>query len=425
MKSRRISLVMMALSCLFVSPLWAKTITLQECLEQAVRNNPDVKTATWDTRLAEENVRQAMASRYPVVDSQIGYTFQQAAQGVRINGITAATQQPDFAFGGLSATYTIYDFGRRYSRLQRARANADSSVHVLETYLSELSLQVIETYFGILEANRIVAASEEEVARMVQHRRVAQTFFEEGVVTRNDVLQADVRLAGARHNLLAARNRRENSWLQLNFLTGAEQGFRGDLDEAATITADENINLDDSSIYANRPEIRALRKTVEAGEAEVKESSSNFYPELYSRLALDYVQNDKVSEQSIMSATIGIKMNIFDGFATSSTRERAVISRSRTQDALRQMESRLRLEVTTAQNDMRVAQERIGVTSDAIRQSEENLRINNEKYLERVSTATEALDAQTLLTQTKTDYYRALFDFQVASARLKRAIGKL
>jgi outer membrane protein TolC len=126
-----------------------------------------------------------------------------------------------------------------------------------------------------------------------------------------------------------------------------------------------------------------------------------------------------------MSATIGLKINLFDGFATTSARERAVQSRSRNQDALRQAEAQVHLEIATAKNDMHVARDRINVAKTAIRQSEENLRINHERYQERVGTATEVLDAQTLLTQTKSDYYRALFDFQVASARLKRAVGEL
>ncbi|HEX9079993.1 MAG TPA: TolC family protein [Desulfuromonadaceae bacterium] len=424
MKNRRASLLVLVL-CLFTTPAWAGTLTLEECLARAQRDNPTLKAAAWDTRVAEENVRLASSARYPRMDAEGGYTMQQAPQGMNFQGLSIATQQPDYAFGSLAATYTIYDFGRRNARVQQARALADSTSHTFAARRNDVALLVIEAYFGILEAGRLVSAADEEVTQLEQHLQVAQALFEEGAVTRNDVLQADVRLAASRQNLLAARNRRENAWLQLDFLIGAEQGFRGELNENAAIVTSTGIRPDDRSLLARRPEIQALHKAIEANEAEVKESGSNFYPELYTRLGLDYVQNDKVTEQTIMSATIGLKMNLFDGFATSATRERAVRSRSRNQDTLRQTESQVQLEIATAQNDMRVARERIGVTEAAIRQSEENLRINHERYKERVGTATEVLDAQTLLTQTRTDYYRALFDYQVASARLKRAIGEL
>ena len=87
------------------------------------------------------------------------------------------------------------------------------------------------------------------------------------------------------------------------------------------------------------------------------------------------------------------------------------------------LEQQARLETDTAGNDVAVAKERIAVAETAIRQSEENLRINKERYRERVGTATEVLDAQTLVTQTRTDYYRAFYDHQTATARLSKALG--
>ncbi len=100
-------------------------------------------------------------------------------------------------------------------------------------------------------------------------------------------------------------------------------------------------------------------------------------------------------------------------------------NRSRNEDILRQLEAELMLEYQTAANDAGVASERIAVTEQAIRQGEENLRINKDRYQEQVGTATDVIDAQTLLTQTRTDYLRAVFDYQVAIARVKQALGQL
>jgi len=61
----------------------------------------------------------------------------------------------------------------------------------------------------------------------------------------------------------------------------------------------------------------------------------------------------------------------------------------------------------------------------AIAQAEENLRINRERYREQVGTATEVLDAQSLLTETTSNYYRALYDRAIAQAEVLKAQGKL
>jgi outer membrane protein TolC len=56
-------------------------------------------------------------------------------------------------------------------------------------------------------------------------------------------------------------------------------------------------------------------------------------------------------------------------------------------------------------------------------QGKENLRINEERYKEQVATSTDVLDAQTLLTITRTNYVNALYDFEIAKAALQRAIS--
>lgn len=404
---------------------WAAPLTLQECMRKARDNNPVLKRAAWDTRLAQENIRLAGSSSYPRIDALAGYTMQLEPQAVIINGRIAETQEPDFAFAGLSASYTLYDFGRRDARKRQAGAAADAAAQNFESKRSDVALQTIEAWFGILETGKLITAADDEVIQVSEHRRVAQVLFEEGVVTRNDVLQADVRLASARQKLLALKNRRENGWLLLNFLTGSEAGFRTELDETSALAINQASDKDPASIISKRHDIQALQHGAEASDHEVIESRASFFPELYTRLGLDYVQNDKVREQAIMAATLGVKFNLFDGYASTATREKAIKNRSQIQDSLRLAREQARLEIDSAKNDAAVAKERIAVAEAAIRQSEENLRINQERYRERVGTATEVLDAQTLVTQTKTDYQRAYYDYQTATARLKHASGEL
>lgn len=422
---RIVSLIAGAILMLALPCAGADRLSLQQCLQQAREHNPVLKSAAWENRMARENIRLASSGYFPRIDAQAGYTMQLEPQAVIISGRTAETQQADYATAGLSVNHTIYDFGRRDARRQQAGAVADASAQSYSARESDTALQVIESYFGILEGARLVEAAADEVTQLEQHRRVAQVLLEEGVVTRNDVLQADVRLAAARQKLLSLNNRRENLWLLLNFLTGNQPGFRSELDESAVVAAAGPQQTDDKHLLAQRHDILALRHRVSASEFEVAESRANFLPELYTRLGLEYVQNDRVREQTIMSAILGFRINLFDGFASSSTRERAVLGRSKNLDSLRLAEQQARLEIDTARNDATVARERITVAETTIRQSEENLRINRERYLERVGTATEVLDAQTLVTQAKTDYFRAVYDNQTATARLMKALGEL
>jgi len=408
-----------------VAQSWGAPLTLQECLNKARENNPALKSALWDSRIAEENSRIAKVATYPRIDASVGYTMQLDAQAAKLGGITAETQDADFATAGIAATYTLYDFGRRDARIKRESAALEATSQTFLANASDVALQIIESYFKILEAERLIQAADEEVTQITEHRRVAQVLFDEGVVTRNDVLQAEVRLASAKQKRLTVANQRENGWALLNFLTGSDPAFRGELDSTAAVngpaqSAPEGINQTN-----NRHDIKAQKQLFEAREFEVQENRENYIPEIFTRVAMDYMQNDKVREQTIYSAMIGIRLNLFDGFAADAAREKVVKQRSKQLDTVRLAEQHARLEITTARNDANIAKERIAVTEAAIKQSEENLRINKERYQERVGIASEVLDAETLVVQTKTDYFRALYDYQTALARLQNALGEL
>ena len=404
---------------------WGAPLSLKDCLQRASDHSPVLKSAVWDSRIAEESHRLASVATYPRVDARGGYTVQQEPQAIKSAAGVSETQEPHFTFAGVEANYTLYDFGRREARIQQANANVEAVAHGFLSGKGDVTLQVIEAYFRILEADRLIQAAAEEVAQITEHRRVAQVLFEEGTATRNDVLQADVRLASAVQKRLTTANIRENSWLLLNFLTGDDPEFRGELNEATTVSGTIPPASDAPDIPVNRHDIKAQKQILEARDFEVRENRENYLPEIYTRVGMDYVQNDKVREQVIISATLGIRVNLFDGYASQAAHERAVKQRSKQLDVLRMAEQRAQLEIRTARNDMGVAKERIAVTEAAIRQGEENLRINRERYQERVGIASEVLDAQTLVTQTKTDYYRALYDYQTATARLQHARGEL
>ena len=87
------------------------------------------------------------------------------------------------------------------------------------------------------------------------------------------------------------------------------------------------------------------------------------------------------------------------------------------------VEDGIRLQVKQAVLDIDSSASNIPVTQKGIESGEENLRVNAERYKAQVSTITDLLDAQTLLARARLDYYRALYDHNLAKARLDRALG--
>lgn len=401
----------------------AETLSLKDCLDRAAATSKGLKAASYEVAMAKEQVAIARSGKLPRVDVQAGYVAQQEAQAVKFGALVQETQDPRFPFLNLAVYQTLYDFGRTKAREGSAKLQRDAAQYLYSGSEQDLFLQVVRAYYGILVAERLVQAANDEVVQMTSHQKTAQALFDEGVVTRNDLLQAEVRVASSRQSLYSSLNDVENGWLFLNYLTGAPPEFRAGLQEEAMAPALPALQGEPD--LSRRGEIAALRAQVGAAELAVQEAKSNYYPEFFAKLGVDYLDNSKVREQTIVAATLGLKVNLFDGHATTARVRQAVQARSRDEERLRDLEDRVKLELAMALNDLKVADSRIKVAEKAITQGVENLRITKDRYQEHVGTATEVIDAQTLLTKTRTDYYRSIFDFQLAAARVKRATGEL
>ncbi|RQW82052.1 MAG: TolC family protein [Geobacter sp.] len=402
----------------------AETLTLQECLKKAATANHELKISAFDEKIAEGSIGVARSGYLPHVNFQGGFTVQQDPQSVIIQGRAVETQQPEYGFFSVSVEQTIYDFGRTSARFQQAKALREATSFNHSARTKDVFLQVVTIYYGILEYQKLVEAAEKEIIQMSDHLRVAKNLYEQGVVTRNDLLQAEVQLANSKQRGLMEANRLQNSWLYFNYLIGQPASYRADLAEVDT-TDSIPAPMEEKFPLTNRAEVMALQKGIEADALVIKERRSFYFPEIFTRLGVDYVQNKKVEEQAILYATIGLKINLFDGLATTSRYRQAVQSRMQNEEKLRMLESQIRLEYDTASNDARIAVERIKTAAKAVTQGEENLRINKDRYQEHVGTATDVIDAQTLLTKTKAEYFRALSDYEVAIARIKKAKGEL
>lgn len=402
----------------------AEPLTLAEALAKRGAASRTLKIAALDEQIAGDNVRLSRSGYLPRVDIQGGYTALLEPQSISTPFGAIENQEADFPFASLAITQTIYDFGRTDARFARAEASREATRFGYRSQEQALFLRTVTSYFRILQGQKLLKAADEEVTQMSDHLRVARVLFEEGVVTRNNLLQAEVQLARSRQRRLEVANRLENAWLDLNDQIGAPPESRRELVEETRVELSDPDKPATEAVSL-RSEIQAQRKLLDAGELEIRETKTGYYPELFAKAGLDYVQNSKVKEQAVYSATIGLKVNLFDGYATSARHRQAVGNRSRSEERLRQMEADFALEYRIAVNDAHVAKERISVTEASIRQGEENLRINRDRYQEQVGSATEVIDAQTLLTQIKTDNYQAIFDYQVALARVKRARGEL
>lgn len=416
-------LVLVCLS-LLLAPLaaGAEELSLKDCLALARQHNPTLQAAALVPQQAAQQAREARSAYLPKVDLDAGYTMQQAPQQFVLGGRSEAAQDQNYPHATLGVDQLLYDFGRSGGRVGSAEAAAKAAGYRYSGQEQDVFLRTVAAYYRVLTAEHLLQAAVDEVTQNDAHLKVAEALFDEGVVTRNDVLQAEVRLVASKQQQLARQGELNNAWFGLNYLLGRPAAARGTLQPEAVFDLSQ---VPDLAAVAQRPELAAQQQQVDAAAGQVRQAKGAFWPRLFAHLGADYVDNSYVKEQTIYSATLGLSVNLFEGGASDARLAAARQGLEQQRRQLADLTEQARLDYRSARNDAEVAAKRIGLAQTAIAQAEENLRINQDRYQEQVGTATEVLDAQTLLTQARTDLYRAQFDYQVAVARVRRATGSL
>ena len=398
----------------------AASLHLEQMLELAQKQNLLLQRAAHNPKIAAAALRQATSFGLPQLELNGSYRLQNDAQQVIIGTLHEPTQDSQFAQLSLSATQIVYDFGRNAGRVAQAREQLAATNYSYQQLKQEVLLQTLAAYFQVLRTEQNLTAANEEVASLEEHRRVAQTLYETGVVTRNDLLQAKVQLAASRQAQTVQDNQLANSWANLNYLTGRELTTRDQLSDVPLPASYSKPN----SNLSGRPDLIAQQHLVEKAHRALEQSRSEFWPQIYARASIDYLENSHVTEQTIGTASIGFKANLFDGFATSSRLQQALQHWSQERERLHELKVQAQLEYHTADNDAQSAWARIKTTEQTIHQAEENLRINRERYADQVGTASEVLDAETLLTRSRNQFYQARYEYQTALARVAKAAGQ-
>jgi outer membrane protein TolC len=173
-----------------------------------------------------------------------------------------------------------------------------------------------------------------------------------------------------------------------------------------------------------RPEIQIVDTTLKALDMEEVTKRSEYYPKFFLLGGYDFIENRYQIHEGNWSLTAGINLNLFSGGSTKAGVTKIKQQRLKLFEQKNKLIDEIKLEVEKYILDLKTAREKITVTKDAVSQAEENLRINRIRYGEGVGTATEVLDAVTLLTIAETNLYKSLYDFRRAEAGLIYSMGK-
>lgn len=412
-------------------------LTLEESISIALKNSLVINIAKEGARGAEARKREAMTGFLPKLSTSYSYTRLNEEPSFYFPGIPSSipagnmitgtinnynwvieARQPLFAGGGILANY-------------QASKIAENAALVEETAKSQDVVQDVKiTYYNILRMQRLRDTSRQAVGMLAAHRDVAQNFYQVGLIPKNDLLQAEVELANGRQALVRAQNAVELAKARLNTVLKRELSLPVEVVDVLDYKP-LNQSFQDclESAWQHRPELKISALKAEQAGKMVRVAQSEFFPSVnfvgqYARFGdTPSVSGTEYKDMESWQVMAVASWNFWEWGKTKFRVDAGRAMENQAIDQAKELNDQIALEIKNAYLLLQEAESQIAVSQKVIDQAEENFRISEARYKERVARSTEVLDAQTLLTRAKSEYANALADYNISLARMQRAMG--
>jgi len=442
-KKWRILLYGIILGCLLLRPGFVsaeadgETLNLHQTIEAALKANLELQRSKDEIDAATANKNAATTEFFPTLNARYGYIRRDnpttQALGTQSGQIVDVVVNPEDEYNFVTSfSQPIFTGFALYNRYKIADLGLDIAEFSERLTRQNVILDAKNAYYLILKAQKLMDVADDTVKQIAAQKDVAENMYQVGMSPLNDLLQSQVQLANAKQGFITAQNNLELTKSQFNTL------LRRPINSPVSVVDILDFKPWEYDIDYCLALAEDLRLEVDVAELEVQIAEKNYkltQRDYFPAVNLTGTYTQRGTDWDVDGGTGISDKDFWDIRATASwdfwqwgrTRYGVKEKLSRLSQAKlrkQQVLDSIDLEVKQAYLKTQESQKNITTIEKAIEQAKENLRITEERYKEQVSTTTDVLVAQTLLTETMTNYYNALYDFKIAKAILYRALGQ-
>lgn len=394
-------------------------VTLDETIQRAYENNRTIKESVADRERAYWQLSEARRQTNP----KLTWNF----EAQRFGGSYYQNYGYNRSFTNQGTiSMPIYQGGRLKEGRRSARFALSSADLSLENTLQDVRLQSTIYYFNVLQYRNLIGVYEEEVVTLQEHLRNVNAQFRVGTVAKVDVLESQVELANAQQNLVNIQNNYDVAVATLNNFIGlpADTVLRP---QDTLAYKQYKLNLGDCTAYAleNRADAAMADYAVKQAESARKSAKAGYRPQVSASISKGLTNQNLVSKKISDQWTAGISAswNIFDGGITNAQVHEADAALTRAKEVAAQTREQIQLEVQQYFLELHAAEKNIGTTQASVALAEENYKIAQVRYAAGVGTNLDVMDASRKLTEARSNYFTALYNYNTAKASLDRYMG--
>ena len=419
-----------------------RQLTLESAVTLALEKNRDLQVSQLETQKASERVREAKGNALPTIGATAQYQYffhkqvsflpgsfiglgENQLAAIRVGGENAVT-------GGVNLSQPLFQPGIRAGI--RAARTARQVTHAERDELrAAVITQVKKAYLDVLITQERLHLQQQSIVRNEQALKDARSLLAQGRASRVDTLRAFVTVENLRPEVIRLTNGIQIAGTVLKRIIG--------LDESENITLQDSLRYDPSvpagagesafdEALSARPEVQRLVLTGKLNQQQIAGQAAERRPKLWavgSVLGQSQANNFRLGDyQWPVSSFAGLQLNvpIFSGFRTVAKVRQAQITKQQTEKQLENFREIVRAEVKIGVSGVEEARRRIEVQRQTVATAELGYRITRDRWKQGIASRLDVSDAELLLTQAKSNYLQAVYDYLVAGVELDQALGR-
>lgn len=393
-------------------------LSLEQCIEIAIENNPNLQAIQNATRIYESRIGQARSNYLPQINLSSGYNRRNSITSSPIDKASNSYQ------GNISLNQLIYDFGKTSTTIRIQKLGLDASNAEVNNTVNDITYNVKKAYYNVLYALKNREVCKDAVEQYEQQLKQATAFFEEGLKPKIDVTIAEVNLSNAQFNYIKADNAVETAYADLNAAMGISEAITYGLSDALEFQDfDFNLDMALEEAYNNRPDLKASISKEKAAAESVKLAKKDYLPKLQATTSYG-LGGSEFPLDSGWSVGGEITLPVFNGFLTHNKIKEAKVNLESARLDTEILKLNIFKDVQKAYIAVTEAKKKIPVAEKTVEQAKENFELATGRYEVGVGNPIEVKDAEVSYSNARLSYYQALYDYNVAKSNLEKLVGR-
>jgi len=420
-----------------------EVITIQQAVDNTLKNNLQIKQAQFSAALSEENLSQSKYALYPTLNGSINpnLTF---GRGLDQTTFQVTNQTSLYTSGNLSTNVDVFQGFAKINQIRQNKTLLEADKSNIEKVKNDLILQVVTAYLQVLYNTDLARASQEQLDISNKTLIRENALLDAGNKTLADISQAKSQVATAELNLTNAQNQLSVSYLTLGQLMELppSQKFVVQAPIIDNIQVTPTTNNPDE-IFDNAmkifPDIKLANLRSLAAKQAIDVAKGAYSPRLslgaglsssYSyqfNYAGQFAQQsfaDQINQRFGQSIGMSLQIPIFNGFAARSGVRRAKITYNNTLTQEQLAKNNLNKVIFQATTDLKAAQSRFVSTQNAFNAQKDAFYVVEQRYNVGLVNSLDYSTAQTNRNKAEIDFIQAKYDLLFRAKVIDYYLGK-